>query len=72
MPLLLPQEIMTLPETSQLLFVKAAPPVMADKVAFWDVSPWQDWADPNPMEGDHPRGRKPVFRLRYSEEGDES
>lgn len=68
-PLLLPQEIMTLPETSQLLFVKAAPPVLAGKVAFWDVAPWQNWADPNPLEGDHPRSGKPVFRLRYSTKG---
>ncbi|MEQ9259691.1 MAG: type IV secretory system conjugative DNA transfer family protein [Roseovarius sp.] len=65
-PLMLPPEIMTLPDDRQLLFVKAAPPVLAAKARYWDVAPWRDWADPNPIEGDHPRGGKPVFRLRYS------
>jgi len=65
-PLLLPQEIMTLPDDRQLLFVKSAPPVLAEKVPYWDVSPWRDWADPNPMEGDHPRSGRPRVRLRYS------
>lgn len=67
-PLLLPQEIMTLPDDRQLLFVKAAPPVLAEKARYWDVSPWRDWADPNPMEGDHPRGGNPHLRLGYSRE----
>ncbi|WP_417524222.1 type IV secretory system conjugative DNA transfer family protein [Marinovum sp.] len=67
-PLMLPQEIMALPDERQLLFVKTAPPVLAEKVPFWDVSPWRDWADPNPMEGDHPRSGKTAFRLRYSKE----
>ncbi|WP_112321923.1 type IV secretory system conjugative DNA transfer family protein [Oceanibium sediminis] len=71
-PLMLPQEIMTLPPEQQLLFVKSAPPVLAEKVAYWDVAPWRDWADPNPMEGDHPRSGKPVFRLRYSGTGSKS
>jgi len=65
-PLLLPQEIMTLPEDRQLLFIKSAPPVLAEKVRYWDVSPWRDGADPNPMEGDHPRSGKPRLRLKYS------
>jgi type IV secretion system protein VirD4 len=65
-PLLLPQEIMKLPDDRQLLFIKAAPPVLAEKVRYWDVSPWRDWADPNPMEGDHPRNGKPRLRLGYS------
>lgn len=68
-PLLLPQEIMGLREDRQLLFVKSAPPVLGEKVRYWDVSPWADWADPNPMEGDHPRGRKPRLRLRYKIRG---
>lgn len=68
-PLMLPQEIMTLPEDRQLLFVKSAPPVVAEKVRYWDVSPWRDWAAPNPMEGDHPRNGKPHVRLRYSRKG---
>ena len=65
-PLLMPQDIMGMPDDRQLLFVKSAPPVLAEKTAYWRVDPWSDWADPNPMEGDHPRGGKPAFRLRYS------
>lgn len=70
-PLLLPQEIMGLPEDRQLLFVKSAPPIIGEKVRYWDVAPWRDWAEPNPMEGDHPRGGKPQLRLRYSDKGDD-
>lgn len=68
-PLLMPQDIMGMPDDRQLLFVKSAPPVLAEKVPYWNASPWSDWADPNPMEGDHPRGGKPVFRLGYSIKG---
>lgn len=71
-PLMLPQEIMALPEDQQLLLVKNAPPILAEKVPYWNVAPWRDWADPNPMEGDHPRSGKPVFRLRYSGTGSKS
>ncbi|MCF8466208.1 MAG: type IV secretory system conjugative DNA transfer family protein [Sneathiella sp.] len=70
-PLMLPQEIMSLPEDRQLLFVKTAPPVLGEKVAYWDVSPWRDMADANPMEGDHPRHGRPRLRLRYSRTGEQ-
>lgn len=68
--LMLPQDIMGLPDDHQLLFVKSAPPILAEKVPYWNVSPWADWADQNPMEGDHPRGGKPSLRLRYTIKGD--
>ena len=42
----MPQDIMGLPDDRQLLFVKSAPPVLAEKAPYWDVSPWSDWADP--------------------------
>ena len=64
-PLLLPQVIMGLSVDEQLLFVKSAPPIFAKKVRYWDVSPWCENAEPNPMEGDHPRNSKPVLKLRY-------
>lgn len=67
--LMMPQDIMGLPDYHQLLFVKSAPPVLAEKVPYWDVSPWVDWADQNPMEGDHPRSGKPRLRLRYTIKG---
>lgn len=65
-PLMLPQDIMGLSEDRQLLFVKSAPPIIGEKVRYWEASPWRDWADPNPMEGDHPRNGKPRLRLRYT------
>lgn len=63
------QDIMGLPDDHQLLFVKSAPPILAEMVPYWNVSPWVDWADQNPMEGDHPRGGKPRLRLRYTIKG---
>lgn len=71
-PLLMPQDIMGMPDDRQFLFVKSAPPVLAEKTAYWRVDPWSDWAAPNPMEGEHPRDEKPVFRLRYSIKGSKS
>jgi len=68
-PLMLPQDIMGLPEDRQLLFVKSAPPVVGEKVRYWDIAPWSDWAAANPMEGDHPRGGKAAVRLRYTRKG---
>lgn len=67
--LLLPQDIMGLPEDRQLLFVKSAPPVVGEKVRYWDIAPWSEWAAANPMEGDHPRGGKAAVRLRYTRKG---
>lgn len=68
-PLMLPQDVMGLPEDRQLLFVKSAKPIIGEKVRYWDVAPWGDWAEPNPMEGDHPRGGRSKLKLRYSRKG---
>ena len=67
-PLLSPDEIRQLPQGKQLLLIRSLPPVLADRVAFWDVSPWQEWADPNPVEGTHPRGRS-SYALHYRQRG---
>ncbi|MFD0986237.1 type IV secretory system conjugative DNA transfer family protein [Methyloligella solikamskensis] len=63
-PLLSADEIRQLPAIKQLLLVKSLPPVLADKVAFWDVAPWNHWAAPNPVEGAHPQS-KPLVTLTY-------
>ena len=53
-PLMSPQEIRGLDEDKQLIFVKSAPPVLADKVPYWRVEPWKSWAGINPYEGGLP------------------
>lgn len=65
-PLMSPDEIRQLPREAQILFVQNNPPVLALRVPFWEVAPWQDWADPNPIEGAHPR-RRAQFHLHYKE-----
>ena len=66
-PLLSPDEIRQLPREAQILFVQNNPPIMALRLPFWEVAPWQDWADRNPVEGDPPR-RRPQFHLEYREQ----
>lgn len=69
-PLMSPQQVRDLPPSHQLLFVNGAPPILAEKVRYWEAAPWREWADPNPLEGDHPRSGKLVFTLRYQAKGD--
>lgn len=66
-PLLSPDEIRQLPRDRQILFIQNNPPIMAQRLPFWDVAPWQDWVDRNPVEGDAPRPH-PKFHLEYREE----
>lgn len=63
-PLMSADEIRLLPKMRQLLFIQGQPPVLADRVAFWDVSPWQNWAGGNPVEGSSPQP-DPTYVLDY-------
>ncbi|MBK8174351.1 MAG: type IV secretory system conjugative DNA transfer family protein [Rhodospirillales bacterium] len=63
-PLMSPDEIRMLPRDKQILFVQNAPPILAQRVPFWSVRPWGDWAEHNPVEGNTPRS-KATFRMRY-------
>lgn len=65
-PLMAPDEIRLLPRETQLLFVQNMPPIRAQRVPFWHVAPWQDWADRNPVEGHHPRPRA-SYQMDYRE-----
>lgn len=65
-PLMSADEIRLMPDTEQLLLIQSKPPIRAQRVPYWFVAPWCDWAAPNPVEGAHPRP-KPVFRLSYKE-----
>jgi len=63
-PLLSPDDIRQLPRDTQILFVQNNPPIMARRVPFWEVIPWQDWVDTNPVEGDPPTPW-PKYRVKY-------
>lgn len=66
-PLMSPQEIRGMDENKQLLFVKSALPVLADKVPYWRVQPWKAWAGINPYEGGLPALMPGTdLKLRYS------
>lgn len=56
-PLLSPDEIRQLPATRQLILYQHAPPILCDRVAYWEVDPWRQWANANPIEGASPISR---------------
>lgn len=63
-PLLSPDQIRQLPVSEQLLFIQSLPPIRCARVSFWQVAPWQTWAEPNPVEGGYPTPQ-PDFTLNY-------
>lgn len=65
-PLLSPDEVRLLPPTQQILLIQSLPPIRAQRVAYWDIAPWQDWAGQNPVESGQPRPQ-PSFLLTYEE-----
>lgn len=65
-PLMSPDEIRLMPMTEQLLLIQSHPPIRAQRIPFWNVAPWRDWAATNPVEGAYPRP-EPSFRLTYKE-----
>lgn len=67
-PLMRPDEITLMDRSEQLLFVKGARPIRAQRVPFWFVSPWRGWAAENPVEGSYP-DEKPLLRLDYRKKG---
>lgn len=65
-PLMSADEIRLMGASEQILLIQAHPPIRAQRVPFWTVAPWHDWAAPNPVEGAHPRP-EPTYRLGYRE-----
>lgn len=65
-PLMSPEEIRLMPKDRQLLLISSLPPILAERLPFWFVAPWQDWVETNPVEGDYPRPA-PRVTLRYRE-----
>lgn len=65
-PLMSADEIRMMGKSEQILLIQSLPPIRAQRVPFWSVAPWCDWAAPNPVEGVHPRP-EPSFTLSYRE-----
>lgn len=63
-PLLSANEIRLLPPQKQIILYRNAPPILCDRVPYWEVEPWRHWAKPNPLDGAPPVG--PIrLNLRY-------
>ena len=63
-PLMRPEDIMHMDHGQQLLLIKGVKPILGQRIPFWFFSPWREWAEPNPVEGDIPTP-KPLVRLSY-------
>lgn len=63
-PLMTPDEIRMMGADEQLLLIKALPPLRAQRLPFWFITPWAEWAAPNPVESDYPQP-PPLVRLTY-------
>lgn len=70
-PLMRPEEIRALASDQQLLLVKGMKPILANRMPFWFAAPWGEWAAPNPVEGDYPKVKKPIFTLTYTATAEE-
>lgn len=66
-PLIRPDELRGLPAETQLLRIRGMNPIKASLTPYWLAQPWSDWAADNPVEGSHPRNKRPVFSLQYTE-----
>ncbi len=69
-PLMAPEEIRQMSEDAQLLLVSRLPPLKAQRVKFWRISPWGAWANNNPLEDPYPV-EEPAARLSYEIDRDE-
>lgn len=65
-PLMSADEIRLMGADEQLLLIKAALPVRAQRLPVWFVWPWATWLAPNPVEGDYPL-TLPCLELNYRE-----
>ncbi|KIT16375.1 type IV secretory system conjugative DNA transfer family protein [Jannaschia aquimarina] len=64
-PLMRPEEIKQMGADQQLLLVNGVRPILGERMPFWFVAPWREWASVNPVEGDCP-DVKPRLRLDYA------
>lgn len=61
-PVLLPDQIRTMPEEAQLIAIDSQPVIMASKVPYFQIEPWRNVADPDPS---HPGGYPKDKPVRY-------
>jgi type IV secretion system protein VirD4 len=64
-PLMSADEIRLMPRNQQLILYQSAPPIRCERVAYWEVEPWRQWAAANPIEGPPQTGRVRLT-LQYS------
>jgi type IV secretion system protein VirD4 len=67
-PLLSADEIRLLLPGKQLVLYQHVPPILCDRVRYWEVEPWRQWAKPNPIEGAQLSGQVRLT-LRYKQKG---
>lgn len=65
-PLMRPEEIRQMRGDQQLLLVKGVRPILGERMPFWFVAPWREWAARNPVEDQDYPNVKPRVRLTYS------
>ena len=62
--LMMPNEILSLPRDLAWTFVRGMNPMLLKMAHYGCVAPWQDWIDPNPIEGT-PLRDAPRFSVHY-------
>lgn len=65
-PLMRPEEIRQMRADQQLLLVNGVRPILGERMPFWFVAPWREWAARNPVENQDTPNVKPRVRLTYS------
>lgn len=66
-PLMRAEEIVQMRPSQQLLLVKGVRPILGERLPFWFIAPWREWATENPVEGSYP-AVQPLLRLAYTEQ----
>ncbi|RMA41813.1 type IV secretory system conjugative DNA transfer family protein [Rhodophyticola porphyridii] len=65
-PLMRAEDVTAMGTGQQLLLVRGVKPILGERMPFWLVSPWAEWAAQNPLEGtDYPK-EEPLLVLSYT------
>lgn len=68
-PLMSPDEILAMPRSDALVFVRGMRPMRLRMAHYGEISPWRDQVADNPLEGSRLRG-EPKFGIVYPEDGE--
>ena len=63
-PLMAADEIRLMGRNEQLLLVSGLPPINAQRVPFWFIAPWAQWASDNPLAPPYPQ-ETPLAHISY-------